>query len=101
MNVATILELAADALGDRVGIGGATDGLRYDQIRALAPAAAASPALIAGDKGVLAYAGAGGPAVPVALFAAAWAGLSYAPLNHRLPPPAPPHPAQRLGLSLA
>jgi fatty-acyl-CoA synthase len=33
----------------------------------------------------VAYAGANGPAAPVALFAAARAGASYAPLNYRLP----------------
>jgi acyl-CoA synthetase (AMP-forming)/AMP-acid ligase II len=82
-NIAMLLDLAADAMGDRVGIGGRDDGLTYAEIRRLARAA--TPEVAASAKGSLAYADANGTAVPVALFAAAWAGVSYAPLNYRLP----------------
>jgi acyl-CoA synthetase (AMP-forming)/AMP-acid ligase II len=78
-NLAMLLDLAADAMGDRRAIG----DLTYADIRRLAVAAA--PDVAARSKGTLAYADANGAAVPVALFAAAWAGASYAPLNYRLP----------------
>jgi acyl-CoA synthetase (AMP-forming)/AMP-acid ligase II len=78
-NIAMLLDLAADAMGDRRAIG----DLTYADIRRLAVAASGDVAVRA--KGTLAYADANGPAVPVALFAAAWAGASYAPLNYRLP----------------
>lgn len=82
-NLAMLLDLAADAMGDRIGIGGRDGGLTYAEIRRLAVAAA--PEVEAVAKGSLAYADANGVAVPVALFAAAWAGVSYAPINYRLP----------------
>jgi acyl-CoA synthetase (AMP-forming)/AMP-acid ligase II len=78
-NIAMLLDLAADAMGDRRAVG----DLTYADIRRLAVAAA--PDVAARSMGTLAYADANGPAVPVALFAAAWAGVSYAPLNYRLP----------------
>jgi acyl-CoA synthetase (AMP-forming)/AMP-acid ligase II len=78
-NIAMLLDLAADAMGERRAIG----ELTYVDIRRLAVAASADVA--ARSNGTLAYADANGPAVPVALFAAAWAGVSYAPLNYRLP----------------
>ena len=78
-NIAMLLDLAADAMGERRAIG----DLTYADVRRLAVAAA--PDVAARSKGTLAFADANGPAVPVALFAAAWAGASYAPLNYRLP----------------
>ena len=36
MNIAMILEMAADALGDRVAIGSRADGLTYELLRAAA-----------------------------------------------------------------
>lgn len=78
-----LLDLAADAMGDRVGIGSRDAGLTYARIRSHAVAASADVAARA--NGALAFADANGIAVPVALFAAAWAGASYAPLNYRLP----------------
>src|SRR2546421_481199 len=73
--------------------------LRYADVGRMACAAARSLPDAAGD--VLAYVGAGGPAVPVALFTAAWAGASYAPLNHRLPPATLTDLAGRLGCKTA
>ncbi|MCU1375022.1 MAG: long-chain fatty acid--CoA ligase, partial [Actinomycetia bacterium] len=82
-NLAMLLDLAADAMGDRVGVGSRTGGLTYAEIRRLA--VAASVGVAERSNGALAFADANGIAVPVALFAAAWAGASYAPLNYRLP----------------
>jgi acyl-CoA synthetase (AMP-forming)/AMP-acid ligase II len=58
VNIAMILEMAADALGDRV------DGSGAERLALMEP---------------------NGPIVPACLFGAAWAGVSYAPLNYRLP----------------
>ena len=90
-NIAMLLDLAADAMGDRRAVG----DLTYADIRRLAVAAA--PDVAARSKGTLAYADVNGPAVPVALFAAAWAGVSYAPLNYRLPASQQEALVERLG----
>ena len=81
-----ILEMAADALGDRVAFGTRDDGLTYDELRRAAPRRSPSgstgtvaPTTARGDRAQLS------PMVPATLFGAAWAGVSYAPLNYRLP----------------
>src|SRR4051794_2004520 len=94
-NLAMLLDLAADAMGDRIAVGGRADGLTYAQVRRLAVAAA--PEVAERSNGALAFAGTNGVAVPVALFAAAWAGASYAPLNYRLPPAQVKQLLDRLG----
>ena len=82
MNVAMLLDMAADALGDRLAVGTADAGLTFAELREQSRAVAAGVpdgmcALACGDPC--------GIDTPVALFAAAWAGVSYAPLNFRLP----------------
>ena len=78
-----ILEMAADAFGDRVAIGNADDGVSYEGLRRAARAIADRVE----DSGAkhLALIEPNSPLVPAALFGAAWAGVSYAPLNYRLP----------------
>ncbi len=83
MNLSMILDMAADGHGDRVAVGSRVGGLTYPELRQAARAGA--HALLSGDHATLAMAEPTGPVVPVALFAAAWAGASYAPLNYRLP----------------
>jgi acyl-CoA synthetase (AMP-forming)/AMP-acid ligase II len=83
VNLAMLLEMVADGLGDRVAIGTRDDGVTYARVRELA--AAVPGHLAAGSATTLALADHTGPIVPVALFGAAWAGASYAPLNYRLP----------------
>jgi acyl-CoA synthetase (AMP-forming)/AMP-acid ligase II len=83
MNLAMILDISADGLGDRAAIGSRHGGLTYAELRQAARAGA--HALRDGSHATLAMAEPTGPVVPVALFAAAWAGASYAPLNYRLP----------------
>jgi acyl-CoA synthetase (AMP-forming)/AMP-acid ligase II len=83
MNLAMILEMAADALGDRIAIGSLHDGLSYEQLRRAARAIA--DRIEASGATHLALIEPNGPIVPAALFGAAWAGVSYAPLNYRLP----------------
>jgi acyl-CoA synthetase (AMP-forming)/AMP-acid ligase II len=88
VNIAMLLDMAADGLGDRPAVGSiAGEGgpaMTYTELRAAAMAGAADLAKGCG-RTALAYLGTSGQAVPVALFAAAYAGTTYAPLNHRLP----------------
>lgn len=83
MNIAMLLDLVADAVGDRVALTDDQGDLTYDELRALARTAALQ--LVGVSARTLAFADAGSRAVPVALFGAAWAGVAYAPLNFRLP----------------
>lgn len=78
-----LLDMAADAFGDRVAIGSLDSGLGYDQLRRCARAIADRVA----DSGArhVALIEPNSPLVPATLFGAAWAGVSYAPLNYRLP----------------
>ncbi len=84
MNIALLLDLVADTFGDRIALTDDQGDLTYDQLRAASRSAAGQ--LIDGKAGTLAYADVSSRAVPIALFGAAWAGASYAPLNFRLPP---------------
>jgi acyl-CoA synthetase (AMP-forming)/AMP-acid ligase II len=81
MNIAMILDMAADALGDRRAIG----DLSYEQVRAAARAVAARLEADGDGATTLATLMPNGTHLPAALFGAAWAGVSYAPLNFRLP----------------
>src|SRR5436309_1921793 len=78
-----ILEMAADALGDRVAFGSRADGLTYEALRTTARAVADRVDGTGAER--LALMEPNGPLVPSTLFGAAWAGVSYAPLNYRLP----------------
>ena len=82
VNIAMVLEMAADAFGDRVAIGSGDDGLTYAELRR---ARGPSPSASTTGRQHLALIEPNGPLVPAALFGAAWAGVSYAPLNYRLP----------------
>jgi acyl-CoA synthetase (AMP-forming)/AMP-acid ligase II len=83
MNVAMLLEMAAEAMGDRVAIGNQSEGLTYEGLRRAARAVADRVE----DSGArhLALIEPNAPIVSAALYGAAWAGVSYAPLNYRLP----------------
>ena len=84
MNLAMILEMAASGFGDRVAVGSlGGDGLTFAQVAERAARLAAD--LRARPPGPLAVAAPTGLHTPVALFGAAAAGRSYAPLNYRLP----------------
>lgn len=86
MNIALILEMAADAFPDRVGIGSLHQGgLSYADLARRARSACRAAQAASPDGATIALIEPTGPHVPVTLFAAAWAGRSYAPLNYRLP----------------
>ncbi len=83
MNIAMILEMAADALGDRLAYGTRADGLSYEGLRQAARGIAERVDGTGAER--LALMESNAPIVPATLFGAAWAGVSYAPLNYRLP----------------
>jgi fatty-acyl-CoA synthase len=82
MNLALLLEMAADGAGDRVVVGSRADGLTaqrlLEQSRRLAG--------VFGATGVahVGFLDLNSDAVPLAMFGAALAGLPFAPLNYRL-----------------
>src|SRR4051794_37322892 len=80
-----VLEMAADAVGDRVAFGGRDDGLTYAGLRRAARGVAQRIGEDHRGATTVAVIDALSPVVPAALFGAAWAGVSYAPLNFRLP----------------
>ena len=82
MNIAMILEMAADALGDRAAYGTRADGLTYAALRDAARNIADRVEGTGAER--LALMEPNAPIVPATLFGAAWAGISYAPLNYRL-----------------
>ena len=82
MNVSLLLDMAADGFGDRVVVGRRNDGFSATRLREMA--AQVGGELRSGGASALVYLAANGPALPVALFAAARAGISLVPLNYRL-----------------
>ncbi len=82
MNLMMLLEMAVSGFGERVAVqnGGAT--LRYDELFAAAGAAAAG--IEASGCAHVAVLDENSLAVPVGLFASAWAGKPFVPLNYRL-----------------
>jgi long-chain acyl-CoA synthetase len=84
VNLMMLLEMACQGHGDRRALtcGGATYG--YAELyRAAGRVAADLRASRAAHLGLLDVSS---PAVPIALFASAWAGLPFVPLNYRLAP---------------
>jgi len=82
MNITMLLDMAADGFGDRVVVGRRTDGLTASALRGAALRGAAM-VRDAGAEAVV-YLAVNGPAFPVAMFAAAYAGVPLVPLNFRL-----------------
>jgi acyl-CoA synthetase (AMP-forming)/AMP-acid ligase II len=83
LNIAMVLEMAAEGFGDRVAVGSPGDGLTFSDLRGRARAVAQRLDLRRATT--LAWSGPTSEAVPISLFGAAWAGASYAPINYRLP----------------
>jgi long-chain acyl-CoA synthetase len=77
-----LLDMAADAFGERIAVSCEGRDLSYARLRSAARAVA--PRLAAGGFAHAAFLGANGLSAPVALFAAAYAGVPYVPLNYRL-----------------
>jgi len=82
MNIAMILEMAADTFGDRVAVSDGRTSLSYVKLRQRALAAAE---IVRGNGSRnTALLDVNSTAIPVALFGAALAGTPYAPVNYRL-----------------
>jgi len=82
MNLAMLLDMAAEAYGERRAVSCGGDSLTYAQLRAAAQALAAR--IAGGGFGHVALLDTNGLAAPIVLFASAYAGLPYVPLNYRL-----------------
>ncbi|MDP3859769.1 MAG: class I adenylate-forming enzyme family protein, partial [Stagnimonas sp.] len=85
MNISTILDMAAEACGDRIGVVCGDVQLTYAQMRSAAVNAAA--AIKASGAKYVALLDVTSPAAPVAIYAAAYANVPYVPLNYRLTAP--------------
>ena len=82
MRLTLLLDMAADGFGDRVLAGRRSDGITADELARRSHSGAALIRERAADA--LVYLDVNGPAFPVALFAAARAGVPLVPLNYRL-----------------
>lgn len=82
MNLMLLLEMASDAMGDRVAIGDRGDGLTYGGL--FDRAARATTWLRERGAERLLFTAVASPAHPVALAAASWAGIPFVPFNYRL-----------------
>jgi long-chain acyl-CoA synthetase len=82
MNIITLLEMATDAFPDRIAI--VSDGRRIDYTALLAAVQKAAAEVQESGARYVAHLAVSSPAAPIALFAAALAGVPYVPLNYRL-----------------
>ena len=82
MNLTMLLEMAADGFGDRVVVGSRDGGLTAAGLKGAA-LRGAQEIEQSGAEAVV-YLAVNGPAFPVAMFAAAYAGVPLVPLNFRL-----------------
>ncbi|MFN2536650.1 MAG: class I adenylate-forming enzyme family protein [Mycobacteriales bacterium] len=82
MNLDLLLDMAADGFGERVVTGRRAAGLTAAELRRLAACGARE--LLDSDADSVVYLATNGPALPVALFAAALAGVPLVPVNYRL-----------------
>ncbi|MDB5716064.1 MAG: long-chain fatty acid--CoA ligase, partial [Sphingomonadales bacterium] len=82
MQISLLLEMAAESFPDRAMISGPDGPITGGEVLARARAGAA---WLAGQGGeTLVFCGLNGPALPIALFAGAIAGMPFAPINYRL-----------------
>ncbi len=77
-----LLEMVASAFGDRVAVGSTARGSTYRQLHDRAGAGA--EVLRSHGATHLAYVGPSDAALPVALFASAWARVPFVPISYRL-----------------
>lgn len=82
MNVMMLLEMATQGFGERVAFTNGGDSLTYQELFDLAGTAAAEIKKSGCDH--VAILDVSSLAMPVALFASAWAGVPYVPINYRL-----------------
>jgi len=82
MNLMMLLEMASSGFGDRVAVRNGCDELSYSELFQAAGVAAAE--VKASGAHYLAMLDVSSLALPVGVFASAWAGIPFVPLNYRL-----------------
>src|SRR3546814_15938704 len=82
MNISTILDMAAEAFGERVALVCGEQRYTYAELRECAVRAAAR--IKASGAAYVALLDVASPAAPIAIYAAAYAAVPYVPLNYRL-----------------
>ena len=82
MNLMMLLEMASSSFGDRVALTNGDRSLTYQQT--FTAAGSVSSMVREANVERLAMLDVSSPAVPVALFGSAWAGVPFVPLNYRL-----------------
>lgn len=82
MNLMMLLEMASSSFGDRTAVTNGAESLTYTELFDAAGAAAAQ--IDASGCEYSALVDVNTLAVPIALFASAWAGTPFSPLNYRL-----------------
>ena len=82
MNLMMLLEMATSGFGDRVAVKSGASSLTYSQLFEAAGTAARE--IASSDCERMALLDVSSLAVPVGLFASAWAGVPFVPLNYRL-----------------
>jgi len=85
MNIAMLVDMAADALGERPAFGRG-EGVGFDALRERIRRRAGAIARHATESGIrhVVFLGVTGPVFVENLFAAAWAGVPFVPVNYRL-----------------
>ena len=87
MNIMMLLEMAADACGDRTAFFDASNGASISYRGLFKAAEAKAQLLRESDAARCVVLDVSNLTVPVALFSASWAGIPYVPLNYRLTEP--------------
>lgn len=82
MNITMLLDMAADAFGERTAVVCGNRSLTYAELRHQAQRAAVR--IRASGARYLALLDVNSPVMPVAIYAAGYAGIPYVPLNYRL-----------------
>jgi acyl-CoA synthetase (AMP-forming)/AMP-acid ligase II len=82
MNLAMLVEMAAEGFGSRIAYGPRDDGLTYEHL--LEEVRRAASLFVAQGAERVALVGENGHVVPLCLFGAGLAGVPYVPLNYRL-----------------
>ncbi len=83
MNLTLVLDMALSGHPDRIALAGGGDSLTYAGLDRLSRGVARS--IADDDVRAVLHVATNSPAMPVALFAAARAGIPFVPLNYRLP----------------
>ncbi|HRE00472.1 MAG TPA: class I adenylate-forming enzyme family protein, partial [Ilumatobacteraceae bacterium] len=83
MHLSVLLDMSADALGDRVAVTDRAGGLSYERLRDGARAVATAWSQQGTPERVV-FLGTNSRAVPIALFASSLVGAAFTPLNYRL-----------------